>query len=219
MFDDLAIIIHTCDKYQFVWNGWYDTFKRHWDFNLDIDIYFANEEIDVSFENVKQLKTGKGEWSDRLIKVFKSIPHKHVLYWQEDMWMQDNLYNFRVYYDDFIKHNMDYLMFMCEQDVIKNRPTYTGLLNNNYLKVDIDNAMWVIFHQPAIWKKDFFLKYLQHNENPWINEVEATKQARIDNKNKEINIYNVNNLHRWYMPVVTKGEFKKGLKDIFKNDI
>ena len=91
MFKDLAIVVHTMDKYEFCWEGWYETFKRHWNFDLGIDIYFANEVKDVNFDGIIQLKTDIGEWSDRLDRAFNMIPHKNVLYWQEDMWMLSEL--------------------------------------------------------------------------------------------------------------------------------
>jgi len=209
MFKDLAIIIHTCDKYEFVWEGWYKTFKKHWDFDLGIDIYFTNEEKDVSFDGLKQLKTGKGEWSDRLRTALNSISHKHTLYWQEDMWMKKSLNNFPIYYNDFIKYDMDYLMFMCEQNIENKYFIYDkNGSDDKYLKNDIVNTKWVVNHQPAIWKKEFFLEYLQHSENPWINEIEGTKRAKENHKTKEINSYNVNELNKWYLSVVKKGKFR-----------
>ena len=218
MFKDLAIIVHTCDKYEFVWEGWYKTFKKHWDFDLGIDIYFTNEEKDVSFNGIKQLKTGEGEWSDRLRTAFNSIPHKHIFYWQEDMWMKKPLTDFSTYYNDFIKYNMDYLMFLVGQNLDNNYLSYEeNTIDDKYLKYNIPNAKWVIFHQPAIWKKEFFLKYLQHSEDPWVNEIEGTKRAREDHKTKEINAYNIKELIAWYMPVVRRGRLVTKLMDDFKD--
>jgi len=216
IFKDLAIVVHTMDKYEFCWNGWYETFKKYWDFNLNIDIYFANEVKDINFPGIKQLKTGVGEWSDRLNKAFNMIPHKHVFYWQEDMWMIQELKNIRQYYQDFINYDMDYLIFMSK--ILKVENGYVDfeekILLDKYLKFNIEICRWIIFHQPAIWKKEFFLKYLQHCEDPWVNEIEGTKRAREDNKIKKINIYNVYDLNKWYQPVVHKGKFIKSAEEI-----
>jgi len=211
MINDLAVVIHTCDKYKFAWEGWWKTFSEHWDFNLGIDIYFANEIIDVNFDGIKQLKTGEGEWSDRLNRAFNMIPHKHVLYWQEDMWMINKLDDFSQYYNDFVKYDMDYLMFMTQLDDKNEHQNYfkfnDKIIEDKYLHFNSEITPWIIFHQPAIWKKDFFLEYLQHSEDPWVNEIEGTLRAKENHKIKEIKIYNVKDLCMWYASVVHRGKF------------
>jgi hypothetical protein len=209
MFKDLAIVVHTMDNYEFCWYGWYKTFSKYWDFNLDIDIYFANENKDINFENIKQIKTGVGEFSDRLTRAFNSIPHKHVIYWQEDMWMLKKLENLTEHYQDFIKYEMDCLLMMVEQvNQVENYfQFHEDILDDKYLKFNIETSPLVILHQPGIWKKEFFLKYLRNCEDPWVNEYEATKRVREDNKIKEVKIYNIHNKDYWYTSVVNKGEF------------
>ena len=216
MFKDLAIVIHTMDKYDFCWDGWYETFKRHWNFDLGIDIYFANEVRNVNFDGIIQLKTDIGEWSDRLNRAFNMIPHKYILYWQEDMWMLSNLGDFTEYYNDFVKYDMDHLMLLSEMSRRKDSwlKYHNDLYYDKYLKANIEETPFVIFHQPSIWKKEFLLKYLQHNENPWDNEIEGTKRAKEDHKVKEINSFNVNKLKRWYVPISHRGKLESNAEEV-----
>jgi len=219
MFKDLAIVIHTMDKYEFCWDGWYKTFSKYWDFNLDIDIYFTNERKDVNYPGIKQLKTDIGEFSDRLNRAFNMIPHNHVMYWQEDAWMLNKLNDIKQYYTDFVKYDMDYLSFIISQ--IYNPTGYFKYhkyqKHSGYLRFNVEKTPFVIFHQPTIWKKDFFLKYLQHSENPWDNEIEGTKRAKIDHQEKEINIYNVETLDMWYTGVSRKGKLSTWSQDILND--
>ena len=57
----VSVLVQTCDNYSHFWEGWYVMFNRFWDFDLDWQIYFCNEETDFPYKDnrIKQLKTGK----------------------------------------------------------------------------------------------------------------------------------------------------------------
>lgn len=214
---NIAIIIHTCDKYNFCWEGWDKQFQQLWDFELGFDIFFVNEKRDISFNNVKQLRTGKGEWSDRLLYALQNIKHKHIFYFQEDMWMVKRLNHLTQYYQDFIKHDMNYLMFNVQ--LSQNRKDsffrYDGLLDDKYLIINKEKSPWLMFHQPAIWKKDFMMEQLQYNENPWVNEIEGTKRLKL--LKEPIKLYNVNELEHWYQPVCNEGVLTPNATEIMED--
>lgn len=221
MLNDLAIVVHTCDKYEFCWDGWWKTFSRNWNFDLGIDIYFANEEKDVNFPKIKQLKTGKGTFTDRLRTAFNKIPHKYVIYWQEDMWMLEMIDNFEYHFNIFVEHNMDFLTFM--YDVNKNYNNgflkfHNESLNGEYLKYDIEKTPFVIVHQPTIYKKDFYLKYLQESETAEWSERDSTFMAKQDNYKKEIIGYNVIGLNYWYVPCCHSGKLVKYAENVVHGD-
>ena len=113
---------------------------------------------------------------------------------------------------------MDHLMLMFHMSRRKDSwlKYHDELYYDKYLKSDIEKTPFVIFHQPSIWKKDFFLKYLQHRENPWDNEIEGTKRAKEDHKIKEINSFNVEMLKQWYTPVVHKGRLESNADEVRK---
>ena len=75
------------DRYSFLWPGWHHYFRRHWDFGIEAPVYFANEDADVRFPGIRQIKTGPGEWSDRLMCALSSIEESNVFYLQEDFWL------------------------------------------------------------------------------------------------------------------------------------
>ena len=106
----LCVVIHTCDKYDFCWEGWNYYFQKNWD-HAGLDVYFLNENVDVDYANVKQFKSGTGEWSDRLIKFLTSVEYEHILYMQEDMWLLENI-DVQKYYSDFLKYDMNALRLL-----------------------------------------------------------------------------------------------------------
>lgn len=203
--DDLCMIIHTCDKYEFCWYGWYEYFKLNWNHNIKLDIYFVNENKDVNYKELIQFKTGSGEWSDRLIYTLKNLNYKYIFYIQEDMWIQKSI-NLEYYYNEFLKYDMNALRFInngFEKSLYKYEE---GLFfDNQFLKFDISNQ-YLHTHQPSIWKKDFFISCLEPNETPWKNEINGS--IRLQNKNEDPKFYTINDLPIWYTMVSRKGIMK-----------
>lgn len=201
----MIVVVHTCDKYEFLWEGWNHYFKKYW--KSDIPVYFMNEEKDVDF--APQIKTGKGEWSDRLIKGLKSVPDEHIIYMQEDFWLQDTI-DIETIIELFLQKDMNCLRI------------HESLLNTRYYSVeptDVDNlykftndSNYLVSHQFSIWNKEFFLSCLKPNESPWVNEKAGTKRIQgVDNK-----IYGYN-LH-WYDAVCRKGKLTDRGKEL-QNEI
>ena len=84
----VALLVHACDRYEILYKGFEIFFHRYWDHRITTSNYFATEEKDTEPEGFIALKSGKGEWSDRLIKLLKDqIVEDYVIYMQEDMWL------------------------------------------------------------------------------------------------------------------------------------
>jgi len=210
--DSLCMLVHTCDKYNFCWEGWYLSFLKNWN-NEKIKVFFVNEEKNIFYENIKQIKTGFGEWSDRLIFALNKINYENILYIQEDMWFNKKI-DINSYFFDFIEYEMDALRLL--NGVYGNSRHYQfedNVYNNKYLKFH-KNSQYLISHQPSIWKKNFFLENLEIGENPWNNEINGTN--RIIRNKKKHSIYSVIGLEEWYNHVVRKGNLTNNGKKILK---
>lgn len=91
---ELAIVVQSCDSYEFLWEGWKHYFLKNWDFSIPAKVYFCTEEKDFHCENVLNIKTGKQEedltgaktFSGRLKNAIGQLKEKYILYLQEDMW-------------------------------------------------------------------------------------------------------------------------------------
>lgn len=216
--NQLAVVIHSCDDYQRYWPGWYHSFVKYWNFKLPFPVYFLTELNTPVFSHkrIRIYKTGKGAWSDRLKKFLLSKPYPHIFYLQEDMWMIDSLSDFTKYYKDFINYQMSVLR-LCP--LITHRSgTTSGIsvskFNNNYYKFN-HHSKWLLSHQPSIWKKNFFIKYLLPEQDPWTNEIQGTNKIR---QNKDyFKIFMKINIHDWYYPVSENGRLCKTGFDILKD--
>lgn len=85
---NIALLVHSCDRYELLYKGFYFFFSKYWDFSVDCKYYFATEEKKVNINGFTNIFSGKGEWADRLAVLLKeNISEKYVLYFQEDMWL------------------------------------------------------------------------------------------------------------------------------------
>jgi hypothetical protein len=176
----VALIVHSCDRYSFLYEGFAYFFAKYWDFEIDCNLYFATEEKDVSIPNFTTIKSGKGEWSDRLAFLLnEKIKEEYVLYFQEDMWLSKPINK------DFL-HQLFQLAFKNEWKQVKlhSAAVYKTIETDIYIegfniaKIDIDKSSYLMSHQVTLWEKDFFLAQLPKNEHPWRNERKGSKRLK-----------------------------------------
>ena len=195
----LCVIIHTCDKYEFCWEMWYKQLTKYW--IHDVKIYFVNENKPVFFPGVEQLKTGAGEWSDRLIRALDMIDYDNVLYMQEDAWMIKPL-DLGWWY---------HLYNITNADAIRLFPA-----NDKMYKIDSDyrfanDSPYLVTHQPSIMKKAFLRACLEPGESPWTNEIKGTKRIR----GKGYSIW-CGDTDKWYIGACRHGKFTDEAKELMK---
>jgi len=180
---EIALIVHACDRYQLLYQGFEYFFRRNWPFEeIQIKYYFFTEEADYHSDLFVNIKTGKGEWSDRLLSGLNQIPEEYIIYFQEDMWLSrpvspetiNKIFTFT--FDKGIN-----LFKLSSNDIYSTTSTgnyidglSVSVLNNN-------QSQYLMSHQVSIWKKSFLAEQLQYHEHPWRNEREGTKRLRALN--------------------------------------
>ena len=91
MNDNISLILHTCDSYEFCWDGFLHYFKKNFQIE-SIKKYFCNEEKKINLsDGWEQFPTGKGQWSNRLIHILNNIKDDYIIYIQEDMWIHKKM--------------------------------------------------------------------------------------------------------------------------------
>ncbi|MEO7444343.1 MAG: hypothetical protein ABIT96_07390, partial [Ferruginibacter sp.] len=83
----VALLVHACDRYELLYKGFEYFFNKYWKDPGGINYYFATEDIFTEVKGFKNIRSGKGQWSDRLRCLLESLPEDYVLYFQEDMWL------------------------------------------------------------------------------------------------------------------------------------
>lgn len=195
----IAVVVHTCDAYEFCWRGWHHYFQAHWDPALPWNVYFLNEETYVELPGVIHRPTGVGEWSDRLRRGLEAIPEENVLYLQEDFWPTSPIPALR-YFDVFRALDMHALRIAPESRhySVFRRFSVGGLPVHRFSRL----SHYLVSHQASIWKKDFLLACLAPGENPWVNEERGTE--RLQRSRDPLRIYL--SPSRWYAAVCRGGQ-------------
>jgi hypothetical protein len=179
----VALIVHTCDRYEFLYKGFDFFFNRYWDFSIPVNYYFATEEKEANVRGFQTIHSGKGQWTDRLALLLRDqIKEKHVLYFQEDMWLTKavNPAFFKELFASTEQNNWKQVK-LHSSEVYKTEPTELYIQGFNIAKVNNETSDFLMSHQVTLWNREFFLKQLPKNEHPWRNERKGTKRLKKQN--------------------------------------
>jgi hypothetical protein len=175
-----ALLVHTCDRYRFLYPGFSYFFNLNWDFDANCRYYFVTEEVKVDLPHFKNIHSGRGEWSDRLRYLLEEvITEKYVLYFQEDMWLKKPVSS------SFINE----LITLAQQfnwkqvklgsaDIYKTHPTPYYIEGFNVTVLNNTESDYLMSHQVTLWDKEFLIQQLYKGEHPWRNERRGTKRLK-----------------------------------------
>lgn len=176
---NIALIVHACDRYELLFKAFDYFFAKNWDFEIPVNYYFATEEKSVDFKNFKNIKSGKGEWSNRLSNLLDQIEEEYVIYFQEDMWLNKPV-DKEVFTELFklVLANKWNLVKLNSSDVFKTTSTDIFIKGFNVAKLNNQESNFLMSHQVSLWNKAFLKQQLKPNEHPWRNERKGTKRLR-----------------------------------------
>ncbi len=179
----IALLVHSCDRYALLYPGFEAFFRRYWDFTIPCNLYFATEEITVTIDGFKNIKSGKGQWTDRLSRLLKHhIKEEYVLYMQEDMWLNKDVNPrfFKQLFDVVVANDWKQVK-LHSSEVYTTKATPHFIEGFNITVVDNERSGYLMSHQITLWNKTFFLEQLPPDEHPWRNERKGTKRLRKKN--------------------------------------
>lgn len=208
---DLAIVVHSMDSYSKFWKGFFYYFDKYWDEKIICKKYFLTENKKYDHKNFINIRTGKGEWSDRLKRGLSCIKEDNVLYLQEDFWLKERIDNSLMENIYLFFKEKDLNIFKMHHTQYRYIETDESIDKHKLYKIKTTSA-YLVSHQMSLWKKDFFLFCLFSNENPWDNEKKGTKRLKQFFENKDCSkMFGINYDYYWH--VGSKGEFNhKGIE-------
>ena len=176
---DVALLVHSCDRYEFLFPGFEFFFSKYWNFDIPYRYYFATEEKQVQIKCFENILSGKGEWTERLVVLLNKIPEKYVLYFQEDMWLSEPVNA------EFFSGIIDCVRQLDWQQLkLHSSEVYTTIETPYFVEgfnlalLDNQQSDFLMSHQVTLWNKEFLLQQLQQPEHPWRNERKGTKRLR-----------------------------------------
>jgi hypothetical protein len=175
-----ALLVHTCDRYRFLYPGFSYFFNQNWDYGANCQYYFATEEVNVALPHFDNIHSGKGEWSDRLRSLLQEfVTEKYVLYFQEDMWLQKPVSSSFINELIILAQQFDWKQVkLGSADIYKTHPTPYYIDGFNVSVLNNASSDYLMSHQVTLWNKDFLIQQLHKGEHPWRNERRGTKRLK-----------------------------------------
>lgn len=196
------------DSYSWTWNVWYTLFKKYVSNNGPI--YFLSEEKAPDFvDEVIHIKSGKGEWGERLLKGLEQIDSDLIFYMQEDFFACNKLVLSNDILDIFNLLEMETLHI---KDVLFDFGKFEHIQDNLYRLEQ--NSKYTLNHQFGLWQVNELKKLVLPNETPWENEINGTHRRNKSNHAVYILDY------KWYVSSVSKGKIlDRGRKVLTDNNL
>ena len=200
-FSNLAIVICGLDNYSFLWDAWYWYFRKNW--NIDLcNVYFLNEEKEINFPEVKQIKININCWTQKVRESLKEIPENDIFFF-----MADHFFVKKFKHNEF--EHIYQMYELLDADALRIRPvTRNNIVNRTFfyvhnvnIKKFANESQYLISNGFNIIRKSFFLKCLEVDESAWDNEVKGTE--RIRDSKPDIYIYEKYN---WIVDVCRQKE-------------
>lgn len=176
----IALLVHSCDRYELLFTGFAYFFARHWDFDTACTYYFATEEKQPPLPGFRVVQSGKGAWADRLARLLtEQVAEEYVLYFQEDMWLNKPV-DARCLNELFeLAQQNDWQQVKLHSSAVyQTVPTSATVAGFVVAEVNKATSGFLMSHQVTLWNKAFLLQQLKSNEHPWRNERNGTKRLR-----------------------------------------
>lgn len=180
---NIAILVYACDRYALLYKGFDHFFNKNWDNTLPIKKYFATETLEMDLAGYTGLKSGHGQWTDRLKIVLDQIQEDYIIFIQEDMWFNKKVPEGVL--DQIISYTQENklkLVKLHSSAVYKTADlevNFNGFALTEVLK---EESNFLMSHQVSIWDKAFLYAQLKTNEHPWRNERKGSKRLKKSNE-------------------------------------
>lgn len=178
--NNVALLVHSCDRYAFLFKGFEFFFNRHWNFNIPCNYYFATEEKHVQVKGFVNIQSGKGEWTNRLAYLLsEKITEDYVLYLQEDVWLKADV-NSNFFKELFrIVDYQGWLQVKLHSSEVYNTIP-TGITIEGFTVAKLNNVTsdYLMSHQVTLWRREYLLAQMVKGEHPWRNERKGTQRLK-----------------------------------------
>lgn len=178
---DLTILVNTSDGFEDCWAPFFQLFARYWP-DCPYPILLNTETKAPRFEGLRvhaaQVALGAGRrltWSECLARCLDAIQTPHVLYLQEDFFLEAPVQQAMVetFLEEMRAGRADVIRLMECGGAGPWHPTDNPLL----WRVD-QRAEYRIALQAALWRTSTLRGHLRMHESPWQMEVFGSARAR-----------------------------------------
>lgn len=180
-FNNVTILVSSCDKYAPLWDPFFTSLFRHWpsltSVNQNIPILLiANKKVFVSSRvqtiNIPHEKS----WSDNMLAALDQVQTQYVLLFLDDYWITKPVNEQRLLETFNVIQNEQLAMVQIAYNDTKfhSGPKHSTLTNALYTD---KYARYKASLQLAIWDKEALRALLKPGENPWQFEIAGTARS------------------------------------------
>lgn len=169
-----SIIYNTCDKYEFLWGGFFQLMDKYWN-DCDMKIIFNTEEKDFTYgqfiiERPKGLNTGVS-WSQRIINSLNSVSTPYVIMILDDFWLKATVETKEIQRCIDLMENDSSIC--CINFAAQPSPNRAYRNEKKYEKRG-RFAAYRVNAQIALWRVDYLKNIMRSYENPWQFEISGS---------------------------------------------
>lgn len=172
---DVTILVNSCDLYEDTWYPFFKLLQLQWpDCPYRIVLHTETKEYNCPFMNVETIKSGSDKsWTARLKYALNEIDSEFVLFFLEDFFLLKEVRTEAFAKAlSIIKQNDDVgLVHFTPTE--KEMPEPKNDLENCFYELPVRKRTLRTRVAVSLFRKDYFLKLLYGDENPWQYERES----------------------------------------------
>lgn len=175
MSNDVTILVNSCDLYEDSWYPFFKLLQIQWpDCPYKVVLNTETKKYDCSFMNVETINTGKDlSWTARLRCVLNQIDSEFILFFLEDFFLQSPVRTEAFEKALEIIKNDKNVGLVHFTPVEKDTPIPQNDLDNSFYELPKRKRTLRTRVAVSLFRKEYFLKLLYGDENPWQYERES----------------------------------------------
>ena len=182
--NDVCLLVQCGDMGQ-KWLKYFDYYyDKNWNCDDFIDTMFTFESdfVDTTLKcNYKNIVTGKKPWGQCMINTLNALESKYIILFHEDYFITDKPDK------EKLKHLIE-VMKENDMNLLKICGDWAGNTATSKIECELTikeniymyskDGLYITSHQSSIWKKDYLLKTIKSNYNPWQHEIQGHNEAQ-----------------------------------------
>ena len=173
--NDITILVNSCDLYEDTWYPFFKLLKIQWpDCPYNIVLNTETKKYTCDFFNVETINSGTDlSWTARLRYVLNQIDSEFILFFLEDFFLQSPVKTEAFEKALQLIRENDDIGLIHYTPVEKEMPIPKNDLENCFYELPIRKRTLRTRVAVSLFRKDYFLKLLYKDENPWQYERES----------------------------------------------
>lgn len=179
--DEVTILVNSCDLYEDAWYPFFKLLEINWpDCPYNAIINTETKIFNYPFCNVRTINTGTGlSWTARLKYVLSKIDSKYILFFLEDFFLltKVRVESFRLALSILNENDDVGMVHFVPNEKVMPVPDFD--LENCFYELPIKKRTFRTRVAVTLFRKEYFLRLLYGDENPWQYERESHLRSMV----------------------------------------